>query len=72
MIMSYFQCFFTGIFPDLIKLAMITRTYKGGSRLEASNYRPVSVLPIFSKILEKLMQKRLTKFLDQNNIIYEH
>ena len=54
------ESFFTGIFPDLMKLAMITPTYKGGSRLEASNYRPVSVLPIFSKILEKLMQKRLT------------
>ena len=59
------ESFFAGIFPDLMKLAMITPTYKGGSRLEASNYRPVS-------ILEKLMQKRLTKFLDQNNIIYEH
>ena len=52
-----------------MKLAMITPSYKGGSRLEASNYRPVSVLPIFSKILEKLMQKRPTKCLDQNNII---
>ena len=51
---------------------MITPTYKGGSRLETSNYRPASVLPIFCKILEKLMQKRLTKFLDQNNVIYEH
>ena len=58
------ESFFTGIFPDLMKLAMIIPTYKGGSRLEASNYRPVSVLPIFSKILEKLMQKRLTKFLE--------
>ena len=66
------ESFFTGTFPDLMKLAMITPTYKGGSRLEASNYRPVSVLPIFSKILEKLMQKRLTKYLYQKNIIYEH
>ena len=55
-----------------MKLAMITPTYKGGSRLEASNYRPVSVLPIFSTILEKLMQRRLTKFLDHNKTIYEH
>ena len=66
------ESFFTGIFPDLLKFAMITPTYKGGSRLETSTYRPVSVLPIFSKILEKLMQRRLTKFLDENKIIYEH
>ena len=66
------ESFFTGIFPDLMKVAMTTPTNKEGPRLEASNYRPVSVPPIFSKILEKLMQRRLTKFLDQNKIIYEY
>ena len=51
---------------------MITPTFKGGSRLEVSNYRPVSVLPIISKLLEKIMNSRLTKFLDSKKIIYEH
>ena len=51
---------------------MITPTFKGGSKLDVSNYRPVSVLPTISKILEKLMLFRLTKFLDKYNIIYEH
>ena len=37
-----------------------------------TNYRPISVLPICSKILEKLMLTRLLDFLDKNNIIYKH
>ena len=37
-----------------------------------SNYRPMSILPIFSKILEKLLHKRLTSFLDRYNILYKH
>ena len=40
--------------------------------MNISNYIPVSVLPILSKIIEKLMQERLTKFLGDNNILYEH
>ena len=55
-----------------MKLAMITPIFKGGSKLDFSNYRPVSVLPIISKVLKKLMLTRLTKYLDKNKIIYEH
>ena len=40
--------------------------------MTVSNYRPVSILPILSKILEKLMQDRLNNFFIKNNILYEH
>ena len=63
---------FLGVFTDHVKLAMTTPIFKGGSKLDVSNYRPVSVLPIISKVLEKLMLTRLTKNLDKNKIIYEH
>ena len=66
------ESFSKGIFPDHMKLAMILPFYKGGSKLEVSNYRPVSILPIISKLLEKLMLNRVIKYLDKNNIIYEH
>ena len=66
------ESFARGVFPDHMKLGMITPTFKGGSKPDVSNYRPVSVLPTISKILEKLMLFRLTKFLDTHNIIYEH
>ena len=60
------------IFPDHMKHSMVTPEHKGGSKLDMTNYRPISVLPICSKILEKLMLTRLLDFLDRNNIIYKH
>ena len=59
------ESFLKGIFPDYMKLAMILPFYKGGSELEVSNYRPVSVLPIISKLLEKLMLSCPVNFLDK-------
>ena len=44
-----------------MKVAMISSIFKGGSRLEVSNYRPVSVLPILSKFLERHDAKSLCK-----------
>ena len=62
------ESFALAVFPDHIKLAMITPIFKGGSKLDVSNYRPVLVLPAISKVLEKLMLTRLTKHLDQSKI----
>ena len=44
-----------GIFPDHMKIAKVTTVLKGGGSTDLSNYRPVAVLPCFSKILERLM-----------------
>ena len=66
------KSFALGIFPDHMKLAMITPIFKEGSKLDVSNYRPVSVLPTISKVLEKLMLTRLTEYLEKSKIIYEH
>ena len=44
-----------GIFPDEMKIARITLIYKGGDKEDVVNYRPISVLPCFSKIQEKIM-----------------
>ena len=66
------KSFALGVFTDHVKLAMITPIFQGGSKLDVSNYRPVSVLPIISKVIERLMLTRLTKYLDKNKIIYEH
>ena len=43
----------TGIFPDKLKIARLTPLFKGGKNYELGNYRPIYVLPCFSKILEK-------------------
>ncbi|MCP4484704.1 MAG: reverse transcriptase family protein, partial [Flavobacteriaceae bacterium] len=55
-----------------LKFAKVTPIHKGKSKLEIGNYRPISILPIFSKILEKLMNARMTKFLNKNKIIFKH
>ncbi len=63
--------FETGIFPLGMKLAKIIPIFKSGSLFDVNNYRPISLLSVFSKILEKLMHQRLYSFLQLNNVIYE-
>ena len=45
---------------------------KGGDSTNAGNYRPISVLPIFCKIFEKVLCKQLYIYFEQNNILCEH
>ena len=61
----------TGIFPEKLKIAGVLPSFKGGDNRELGNYRPISVLPCFSKILEKIMYNRLYKYLTINNILYK-
>jgi hypothetical protein len=58
-----------GVFPDLIKIAKIRSVYKKGNRQEISNYRPVSVLSIFSEIFEKMVCNRLVNFISKYKIL---
>ena len=62
----------TGIFPNALKIASIIPLHKGGSKTEATNYRPISLLPIFAKLFEKVIKHRLTTHLDENNIITDN
>ena len=61
----------TGVFPSVLKTAKVVPVFKKDSKLNYSNYRPISLLSNIEKILEKLMRKRLYAFLDYNNIIYD-
>lgn len=54
----------SGIFPDKLKLAEVTPVFKKGSTQDKDNYRPISVLSVFSKIFEKVMYKRLYAYLE--------
>lgn len=60
-----------GIVPDLMKTAKIVPVHKGKEAHEFTNYRPISLLPGLSKILEKIVHKRLYKFLSSRKIFYE-
>ena len=66
------QAFYDGVFPRELKIAKVIPIYKSGSTMELNNYRPISVLNIFSKVFERLMYDRLTQFLDKYNILYHN
>ena len=59
----YNVSFQTGIFLDMMKLAKIEPLFKKDNKEDIQNYRPISILSAFSKILEKLMYNRLLSFL---------
>lgn len=64
--------FTSGIFPEVLKTQKIIPLHKGGSTQEINNFRPISLLSIFDKIIEKLMHKRLYGFLEDHKILYEN
>ena len=60
-----------GIVPDELKVARVIPLFKSGDISLFSNYRPVSVLPLFSKILERLMYVRLLSFINHSGLLYK-
>ena len=64
--------FSTGIFPDKLKVARVVPIFKKGDKTAPGNYRPISVLPVISKLFEKLVNTRIVKYFEQNDIFYEH
>ena len=59
-----------GIFPSALKIAKVIPVYKSGNRALFNNYRPVSILSIFSKLFEKLVYDKLICFIDKHNVLY--
>ena len=59
-----------GIVPDCFKLARVIPIFKNGSQMSLKNYRPISLLSVFNRILEKLMFKRLMNFIVRHGILY--
>ena len=62
-------CFKTGEFPQALKRSVVTPVHKGGDTSDVNNYRPISVLTGISKVLEKLLNKRLVSYLIKNEIL---
>ena len=65
-------CLSKSTFPAMLKTALITPIHKSGSRALFSNYRPISVLPVISKVLESVIYQQLLSYVIENNIIYEY
>ena len=67
--MIYERCIETGIYPSSWKKANVVPIHKKGSRQCKNNYRPISLLPIFSKIFEKLLFDAIYSHLSENKLL---
>ena len=64
--------FTSGIFPGGLKIARTVPVFKSGDKKEISNYRPISVLPFISKIVEKCLHSRILNYFLSSNLISSH
>ncbi len=62
----------SGIVPNQLKVAKVIPIYKASDQSQLKNYRPISLLPAFSKIFEKVMYNKIIAFLDSKNLFYKH
>ena len=63
------MCFKSGVFPNCLKVAEVVPIFKKGDQSKATNYRPISLLSQFDKILEKIIYHRLIHFLEKYHLL---
>ena len=62
----------SGCFPDTLKIAKVLPVFKTGDPEKLENYRPISILPAFSKLYEKVVYNRIYKYLTNHNLLYNN
>lgn len=65
----YNKCFVCGTFPKAFKISRVTAVFKKGDPDQLGNYRPISIIPVFGKIFEVLINTRLQRFFDTEDVI---
>ena len=60
------------VFPEKLKIAKIIPVFKKGGNENIENYRPISILPVFSKVLERTMYNHLYEYFMDNNLLHEN
>ena len=66
------QSLLTGIFPDSLKLAKVAPVFKKDDPHLTDNYRPISLLPVISKVFEKVVFRQVYDYFDENNLLYKN
>ena len=64
--------FKNGVVPDKLKLEKVIPIFKKNNRTDPSNYRPISLISVINKLMEKLMFKQINKFIEKHNIMYDY
>ena len=62
----------TGIFPDELKIAKVIPLFKKDDPKLLKNYRPISLLPIISKVIEKIIFTQLSTYFNENKLIFDN
>ena len=65
------QILTTGIFPDKLKTAKVIPIYKKGDETLFCNYKPISILPAISKVIETIIYNQLDSFLKRRKLMYD-
>ena len=68
--MIFHSSFDEGIFPEQLKVAKVSPNFKVGNIEERENCRPISVLPIFSRVLEGIMYNRTCQYFKENDMFF--
>ena len=72
LVIIFNKSFQGGCFPEVLKLSKVIPIHKGDETTDPTNYRPISLLSVFDKVIEKVMLNRIQKFLNKNNILYQY
>ena len=64
--------FTEGAFPHELKIAQVLPLYKNNDPMLFNNYWPISILPFFSKLFERLMYNRLIDFIEKHQLLYQY
>lgn len=63
------KCLEKGYFSDLLKVTKVIPVFKKGDKSLPQNYRPISIVPIFSKLFESLIYRQMVSFFENNNLL---
>ena len=66
------QVLITGTFPDKLKIAKVIPIFKKGDPSLFENYRPISLLPAISKVLEKIIALQLSSYFEKNKLLFDN